>query len=435
MLKRSSKFRSVSLFAYLPLVVAAAAFGCAQSPPATGSGGAVGSSGGSTGSGGSNGSGGAMGSGGNTSGLVLGTGGPFPFPQNKKPGSCLLTTVPNASAAAQSAYNSWKQTFVTSSGAGSGLRVRRPGNGDDTVSEGIGYGMIAAAYLADRTTFDGLWTYAQAHFDTHGLMHWHLNAAGSPLDGGGSATDGDLDIVWGLIMASNQWSSQAYLTAAKTMINNIFNWCVGPDGTLKPGDGWGGTPLTNPSYFAPSYLRVFAAITGDNNWKTVILDRNYEILAKVSGEKGLVPDWTNTSGAVNTGNLNTQGGTVFDNNNYSYDATRTPWRIALDYCFNQEPRAKTYLDKVGAFFNGIGASNIGDKYSLAGQQVSGNKNMAFIGPAGIAGMASGHQALVDGAFTYGTTNNGGDGSYFPQMLRVLSLLMMSGNFVDYTKPQ
>src|SRR6185503_4141832 len=106
-------------------------------------------------------------------------------------------------------------------------------------------------------------------------------------------------------------------------------------------------------------------------------------------------------------------GTSYDNNHYGYDATRTPWRIALDYCFNGEPRAKAYLDKIGAFFNGVGASNIGDKYSLSGQQTSGNKNMAFIGPAGVAGMAnSANQALVDGAFTYGSTNNGGDGAYF-----------------------
>jgi endo-1,4-beta-D-glucanase Y len=399
--------------------------GCANSPPmtGTGSGGAVGSSGGAVGSGG------APGSGGNTGGLILGGGGPFPFPQNKKPGNCLLTTVPNASAAAQAAYNSWKQAFVTS--GDKGLRVRRPGNNDDTVSEGIGYGMIAAAYMADRTTFDGLWTYAQAHLDSHGLMNWHLNATGGILDAG-SATDGDVDIVWGLILGSNQWSSQAYLTAAKTMIDNLSSWCIAPDGMLKPGDGWGGTPLTNPSYFAPSYFRVFAAVSGDANWKGVILDRNYAILAQVAGEKGLVPDWTNNSGEINKGSLMMPGN--YDSSSYGYDATRTPWRVALDYCFNNEPRAKAYLDKIGAFFNGVGAANIGDKYSLSGQQQSSNKNMAFIGPAGVSGMA-GFQSLVDGAFTYGNTNNGGDGAYFPQSLRVLTMLMMSGNFVDFTKPQ
>ncbi len=383
-------------------------------------------------SGGSSGTGGA-GTGG-AAGFVLGTGGPFPFPQNRKPGMCLLTTAANATAAVQAAYDSWRNTFVTATGAGSGLRVRRPGNQDDTVSEGIGYGMIAAAYLADRATFDGLWTYAKAHLDTHGLMTWHLNAGGSVNDAG-SASDGDVDIAWGLIMGSDQWSSPTYLNDAKALINAMSSSSIGPDGMLKPGDGWGGTPLTNPSYFSPAYFRVFAAVANDANWKGAILDRNYEILASVTGNNGLVPDWTNNQGVVGQGNLPAMGGGgVHDNDHYGYDATRTPWRIAMDYCFNGEPRALAYLTKVGAFFNGVGAANIGDQYALGGMQTMGNKNMAFIGPAGVAGMAS-HQTLVDGAFSYGATNNGGDGAYFPQSLRVLSMLMMSGNFVDFSKPR
>jgi endo-1,4-beta-D-glucanase Y len=389
------------------------------------SGGALGNSGGVVGTGGNPGTGGASGG---VSGLLLGTGGPFPFPQNKKPGACMLTKVANATASVQSAYDYWKGNFVTATGAGSGLRVRRPGNQDDTVSEGIGYGMIAAAYLADRATFDGLWTYAKAHLDAHGLMTWHLNAGGSVIDAG-SASDGDVDIAWALIMGSDQWSSTTYLNDAKNLINAMTSNSIAPDGMLKPGDGWGGTPLTNPSYFSPAYFRVFAAVTGDANWKGPILDRNYTILANVTGTNGLVPDWTNNQTVVSQGNL--MGG-MYDNSHYGYDATRTPWRIALDYCFNGEPRALAYLTKIGAFFNGVGAPNIGDQYSLAGMQTMGNKNMAFIGPAGVSGMA-GYQALVDGAFMYGATNNGGDAAYFPQSLRVLSMLMMSGNFVDFTK--
>jgi hypothetical protein len=112
-----------------------------------------------------------------------------------------------------------------------------------------------------------------------------------------------------------------------------------------------------------------------------------------------------------------------------------PWRIAMDYCFNGDPRAKTYLMKIGGFFNAIsgGAANIGDGYSPAGQQTSGNHNMAFIGPAGVAGMA-GYQTLLDGAFNFGVSNpGGGNAAYFPQSLRVVTMLMMSGNFLDYTK--
>jgi len=49
----------------------------------------------------------------------------------------------------------------------------------------------------------------------------------------------------------------------------------------------------------------------------------------------------------------------------------------------------------------------------------------------VSGMA-GFPALLDGAFNYGISN-GGDQSYYPSSLRMISMLMMSGNFLDYTK--
>jgi hypothetical protein len=63
--------------------------------------------------------------------------------------------------------------------------------------------------------------------------------------------------------------------------------------------------------------------------------------------------------------------------------------------------------------------------------VSANMNMAFIGPAGVAGMA-GYPTLLDGAFDFGVQNLGGQ-AYYPQSLRVVTMLMMSGNFLDYTR--
>jgi endo-1,4-beta-D-glucanase Y len=339
----------------------------------------------------------------------------------------MLTSVANAATATQSAYNSWKSMFVTQNGAGGGLRVNNPQTvrcnntnvSNGTVSEGIGYGMIAAVYMADRATFDGLWTYAKNHFDSKGLMNWCIDGQGATV-GAGSASDGDEDMAWALLMASSQWSSVTYLNEARTLINNMFSNVIAGDGTLKPGDNWGGT-LVYPDYFSPAYFRVFAVATDQPYWSGAILDRNYAILAGVTGNNGLVPDQTD----VNT----TPYPTTMP---YGYDACRTPWRIAMDYCFNGEPRAKAYLDKIGAFFNGVGATNIGDRYATSGGGAqSNNHNMAFIGTAGVAGMA-GWPTLLNGAFTFGV-NGAGDNAYFTHSLRVLTMLMMSGNLLDYTK--
>jgi endo-1,4-beta-D-glucanase Y len=378
-------------------------------------GGTVGGSSGKGGTGGTAGTGGSSGSAG--SGTQPIPGGPFPYPQNKKPAYCSLTTVADASGKLQTIYNTWKATYVVT--ASPGLRVSRPENGNDTVSEGIGYGMLAAVYMNDRATFDGIWAFGKAKFNAAHLMDWHLNADGSVASGGtGSATDADEDMAWALIMASAQWQSGTYLDDAKKMIGAMRTSEIGADYTLSPGNSWGGSDRTYPDYFSPAYFRVFKAVTGDPIWDKVI-DRNYEILAAVTGEHGLVPDYTTTSYDLSQA--------------YKYDACRTPWRIGMDFCWNNEPRAKTYLDKIGGFFNTQGVSNIGDGYSLTGTKTSTFANMAFIGPAGVAGMA-GFPKLLDDAFTFGATGNGGTTGYYQQSLRVITMLMMSGNFLDYTKP-
>ena len=383
----------------------------------SGKGGTAGGTGAKGGTGGTGGSAGATG-GSAGSGLMPIADGPFPFPQNKKPQYCELTSYSNASGAVQSAYTSWKSAYLTS--AGTGLRVTRPENGGDTVSEGIAYGMLMAVYLNDRATFDGLWTYAKSHMDGMGLMNWHLNSDGTiAAQGMGSATDADEDMAWALLMASAQWENATYLGDGATMAKAIMRNEVGSDGTLTPGDSWGATDKTYPDYFSPAYFRVFSRmdVSGMSaNWNTVI-DRNYAILDKVSGTHGLVPDSTDSTYTTSAG--------------YKYDACRTPWRIAMDYCWNGEPRAKAYLDKIGAFFDSQGATNIGDGYSIDGSRTSSFTNMAFVGPAGVAGMA-GWPKLLNDAFTYGATGTGGPQQYYQQSLRVITMLMMSGNFLDYT---
>jgi endo-1,4-beta-D-glucanase Y len=345
---------------------------------------------------------------------------PHPFPQGKASGMCQITSVANAAGAVSSAYTYWKTQFLVA-GTPQGLRVQRPTNGGDTVSEGIAYGMLAAVYMNDKATFDGLYTFAKLHFDQFGLMNWHLTAAGAVApDGAGSATDADEDMAWALIMAAAQFQATVYLDEAKAMITAMSTHCIGTDGMLLPGDGWGATDRTFPDYFSPAYFRVFATISGNRNWSGPILDKNYQILEAVSGQYGLVPDST-TRTYVNMGA-------------YGYDACRTPWRIAMDYCFNGEARAKTYLDKVGPFFTSqLPVTNFGDGYSLTGQKTSNYGNMAFTGPAGVAGMAGWPQLLND-AFTYGATGTGGNTQYYQQSLRLITMLMMSGNFLDYTKP-
>ncbi len=394
------------------------------------SGGSSSGTGGSSSTGGTSATGGTTGTGGSTgAGNGVGTGKGFAFPQNKVTGMCVLTTVASASTATQSAYTSWKSSFVVS--AGGGLRVQRPENQNDTVSEGMGYGMLASVYMGDQTTFDGLWTFTKAHLDSFGLMNWHLNADGSTASGGsGSATDADEDIAFALLMASDQWKGGTYLADGVTMVNAIRNNDFFSDGSLQNGDSWNNTNAMNIDYFSPAYFRVFAKAVNDSFWSSTAIDKGYSHLAGVTGTGGLVPDSTNIQNSTDPSNCNTTGHTC--TLKYGYDACRTPWRIGMDYCWNNEPRALTYLMAIGGYFNtNGGVASIGDGYtSPNGPKTSSNQNSAFIGPAGVAGMAASFAKLRDDAFSF---NGGGNNTYFSQSLRVLSMLMMSGNMLDYSQ--
>ena len=123
------------------------------------------------------------------------------------------------------------------------------------------------------------------------------------------------------------------------------------------------------------------------------------------------------------------------NTSYGYDATRTPYRVALDYCWSGDPRAKTFSDKIGAFFAGIGAANIVDGYNVNGTTTGSNKNSTFVGPAGAAGMASNQPQLVADAYLRVAADaKAANTSYYDRSWALFTVMLMTGNFVNFQSP-
>ena len=175
----------------------------------------------------------------------------FPFPQNKVYDHGLMPT--NASAQdAQRAYNTWKSNFLTTCSNGR-YRVKFD-NPSQTVSEGIAYGMLLTAYAGEQSIFDGLWRYYLDHVNNNGFMNWRIEGCGNA-SGFNGATDGDLDATMALIIAHYQWGSQGsidYQQAAKDHIALIKQHEVEAGSfVLKPGDVFGGSGITNPSFYSP----------------------------------------------------------------------------------------------------------------------------------------------------------------------------------------
>jgi endo-1,4-beta-D-glucanase Y len=328
-------------------------------------------------------------------------------------GSCLYPTTCRDEDMAMG-WAAYKSNLIVSDGATDGaLRVRRDTNDDDTVSEGISYGMIFAVYMNDKATFDNLWKYKEKHNDPRGLMHWRINANGT-VGGMNSATDADEDIAFALVMADKQWGG--YTTIAMNELTKVAMHDFQADGTIKGGDTYN---AVNPSYLAPAFYRVFAAYTGQTRW-IQILDRSYDILGMVANATtGLVPDWSAGRTAPN----------------YTYDATRTPYRIALDACWSGDPRAISFSEKISAFFMGVGVANIVDGYQLNGTPSGMYKNSTFIGPAGASGMPANRTQLVADAYARVASDaRAASTNYYDRSWALFTVLLMTGNFVNLAGP-
>jgi endo-1,4-beta-D-glucanase Y len=386
------------------------------------------------------------------------TGHAFPFPQNRENSRCVYPKL-YRNEDVQAAYTQWKNDTVTSDGAKGFRRVKRPNEPglekDSTVSEGIAYGMLLAVYMDDQSLFDDLWQYEQQFLDKTGLMNWYIKADGSGLgsnpSGAGPATDADEDMAFALVVADKQWGGQGklkskYIDLAKGQIAAVWNNEVYDYQYLKP---WPANdlPALNLSYFAPAFYKVFAKVDTANasNWKK-LTDAMYTALAASlnasngNADNGLVPAWCDTAGKPNGGAFGASGGA--SPTNYQYDSCRMPFRVGLDYCWNGETRAQAYVAKTSNFFAGIGATKIVDGYDLNGtphaQYQTGDKSQiqsaSFVGPAAVGAMSSAtYQTFVNDAYGVLVTGKATvGGTYYDESWMVQSLLMMTGNYLDYT---
>lgn len=356
-----------------------------------------------------------------------------PFPANKVHGNGLMASAKNHTDASES-YDTWKDKFVEPCSNGR-YRVKFD-NRSQTVSEGIAYGMLLSAYKGDKTLFDGLWLYYKDNVNSNGVMNWRINGC-SGTDGHNGATDAELDASMALIVADYQWASTGtinYKNDAKTLIAAIKNHEIEANTfVLKPGDQFGGSQLTNPSYFSPAYYRAFGAFTNDAVFWNQVVAKAYTVinnnLTQNNAAGGLVSDWCAASGAYSTdpqvSNYAANG------RNYGYDAARTPWRIAVDYVWYGTADAKTYSKKSSDFVrvNLGGSTNIKDGYNQNGTLSQSGQwhNATFVGAFACAAMAGENQKHLDDSYNDLKSLNDPD-NYFHQTLKTLYSFLLTGNF-------
>ncbi len=367
------------------------------------------------------------------------------YPQNGTYAHCTKPTGADGKLL-QDAYIKWKAKYVVTD------HVISPeiDTGNPTVSEGMGYGMLLAVYMGDKTLFDALLGYWKAHASGQSmLMTWKIGGQG----GSGSATDADEDTAFALAMAVKQWGT-SYSTDLATILSQFLANDVDANNYLKPGNTFGGQNQTNPSYFAPAFYKYFATVadTGNATKWNALTTNVYTQLANITGSNGLVPAWCSSNCTTRgSGGLN-----YTDETMYQYDSHRTPWRIGVDACWNGESRAVTYLNALVGFFAGkagalgaagAGLGTLGDIYTLTGtvNSDSANNSMSLVGCAGVGAMGStatnsatfrdrAWQFLLEGQYSANYTYTNGQGStkpgytYYNATVGLLTALTMSGNF-------
>jgi endoglucanase len=114
-----------------------------------------------------------------------------------------------------------------------------------------------------------------------------------------------------------------------------------------------GAITINPSYLSPYAYRIFAKADLTRPWETLV-DTSYETLYGCMSSSlsegqvsvNLPPNWCEFD---ENGNFSKASEAGLSSTDYSYDAIRTMWRLALDYKWNKEIRAKNLLDLSSVF--------------------------------------------------------------------------------------
>jgi endo-1,4-beta-D-glucanase Y len=370
-----------------------------------------------------------------------------PFPQQENFKNCikpnhLAQTTLNEDVVRY--YTQWKKSYLRRTDMPGGYYIHGEATNNKVpskgTSEGQGFGMIITAIMAGQDDsakiyFDGLYRF----FDTHRsilndeLMGWTV-AIDERTNSFDCATDGDLDIAYSLLLADKQWGSTGavnYLQEARDMITRGLKVSCVSHANMRVvlGDWDTLATATRSSDWMASHFSAYALATGDSFW-TQVNDTIYsmvkQITSKYSPSTGLMPDFVTGTppGPVEAGFLEAS-----HDGDFSWNACRYPWRIAMDYMHygnNHSYHAAQRTATWAARISGNDPAKFTSVYRLDGTPLETYTSTAFTSPMLVA-------ATVDPNLqTF--LNKGWDRikndhyAYFNDSINLLCMLAISGNW-------
>jgi endo-1,4-beta-D-glucanase Y len=344
-------------------------------------------------------------------------------------------------------YKKWKAHFVKQNCGHGWYEVYAADASHPYVAEAQGYGLVITALMAGadpdaRKIFNGILKYVLAH---PSVNNPDLHAAGQDsscrnVSGSDSATDGDLDIAYGLLLADKQWGSSGtydYKALAVKRINAIKESEL-HSGTklMKLGDWSSGgyDKVSRSSDWMPGHFKAFKKATGDSTWD-VVLDKHQAVIAglqsRYSPDTGLLPDFV----VDTTTDPKPAAGEVLEgphDGDYHWNACRDPWRIGTDAVVNGDAQSRAAVSKLSSWAKsktGGNPSEIRSGYKLNGTAYGDGSAPAFFAPFAVAAMTdSGSQAWLDALWRQMLGSRPTPVSYYSSSVQLQSMLVVTHNY-------
>ena len=259
-----------------------------------------------------------------------------------------------------------------------------------------------------------------------------------------SATDGDLDIAYSLLLADKQWGSMGkvnYRDEALKMIASIMQHEINPHTysiLLSDAIEYDSKDYydTRSSDFMPANFKAFESATHDKKWGKVI-DNNYRMFSYMqrtySPDAGLIPDFIRHINKTPTPAQANYLESPYDGY-YNYNACRVPWRIATDYLLTGDLRAKAINDRINHWIRETTQNkpdNLSAGYTLEGNDVKHRyfEALSFIGPFGVSAMTDKkNQQWLNDVWDYLVNFKLKDYDYYDNSIKLLNMIILSGNY-------
>jgi endo-1,4-beta-D-glucanase Y len=364
---------------------------------------------------------------------------PFPAHVTYRTGVTPSVSQSARDTAVKKQYDSWKSHYLRAACGGYLVYATGDAPNQGTVSEAQGYGMnivpLMAGYDANaKAEFDGLWHVVSTHRDGQGMMQWKIDGKSCKYADSGTpdgATDGDLDVGYGLVLADKQWGG--YTSTAKDWLAKFYQANVASDGHLKCEDD-GPSTDTRPSDFMLDHLRAFAAYDPGHDWNKVVT-RTEAIIkaftAKYSPNADLLSDFVVGANGSSPKPAPADYQEDQPDNIVGYNSVRVPWHMGTDALVYGGSVSLGVAKKESASYKshaGDDPAKIYPHTKLDGTpQNKDDQSEAANDPVGVAAMAAGDQEWTDKLWNFLATNPYGD-TYYGETIKMLVYIVMASDY-------